>query len=98
MDGKSPQLATRIPTKGPNVKLFKGPNDDLLLADYVTWNGANPDLAKGSQKVSGGPDRSIRIERTYQAHGPNGDLCKGPVGSLAKGSMYGQMMKDVKCN
>ncbi|KFB51500.1 AGAP006574-PA-like protein [Anopheles sinensis] len=98
MDGKSPQLATRIPTKGPNVKLFKGPNDDLLLADYVTWNGANPDLAKGSQKLSGGPDRSIRIERTYQAHGPNGDLCKGPVGSLAKGSMYGQMMKDVKCN
>ncbi|XP_058170402.1 muscle M-line assembly protein unc-89 isoform X3 [Anopheles ziemanni] len=98
MDGKSSQLATRIPTKGPNVKLFKGPNDDLLLADYVTWNGANPDLAKGSQKVSGGPDRSIRIERAYQAHGPNGDLCKGPVGSLAKGSMYGQMMKDVKCN
>ena len=31
LDGKSPQLASRIPTKGPNMKLFKGPNDDLLL-------------------------------------------------------------------
>ncbi|XP_035917133.1 homeotic protein female sterile isoform X4 [Anopheles stephensi] len=99
MDGKSPQLASRIPTKGPNVKLFKGPNDDLLLTDYVTWNGANPDLAKGSQKKATGPDRTIRTERAYKAHGPNGELCKGPVGSLAKGSMYTQLLKaDVKCN
>ncbi|XP_061499450.1 muscle M-line assembly protein unc-89 isoform X3 [Anopheles gambiae] len=98
LDGKSPQLASRIPTKGPNMKLFKGPNDDLLLTDYVTWNGANPDLAKGSQKKSTGPDRAIRTERTYKPHGPNAELCKGPVGSLAKGSMYTQLMKDVKCN
>ncbi|XP_050076189.1 uncharacterized protein LOC126563586 [Anopheles maculipalpis] len=100
MDGKSPQLASsRIPTKGPNMKLFKGPNDDLLLTDYVTWNGANPDLAKGSQKKATGPDRTIRTERAYKAHGPNGELCKGPVGSLAKGSMYTQLLKaDVKCN
>ncbi|XP_053662511.1 muscle M-line assembly protein unc-89 [Anopheles marshallii] len=99
MDSKSSQLASRIPTKGPNMKLFKGPNDDLLLTDYVTWNGANPDLAKGSQKKATGPDRTIRTERTYKAHGPNAELCKGPVGSLAKGSMYTQLMKaDVKCN
>uniref|UniRef100_A0A182QQJ4 WW domain-containing protein n=1 Tax=Anopheles farauti TaxID=69004 RepID=A0A182QQJ4_9DIPT len=97
-DGKSSQLTSRIPTKGPNVKLFKGPNDDLLLTDYVTWNGANPDLAKGSQKMASGADRAIRTERTYKAHGPNGELCKGPVGALAKGSMYSQLMKDVKCN
>ncbi|XP_053675359.1 uncharacterized protein LOC128725623 [Anopheles nili] len=98
VDGKSPQLTSRISTKGPNVKLFKGPNDDLLLTDYVTWNGANPDLAKGSQKMANGSDRAIRTERTYKALGPNADLCKGPVGSLAKGSMYSQIMKDVKCN
>uniref|UniRef100_A0A182WBT1 WW domain-containing protein n=1 Tax=Anopheles minimus TaxID=112268 RepID=A0A182WBT1_9DIPT len=99
MDSKSSPLASRIPTKGPNMKLFKGPNDDLLLTDYVTWNGANPDLAKGSQKKANGTDRTIRTERTYKAHGPNGELCKGPVGSLAKGSMYTQLMKaDVKCN
>ena len=24
---------------GPNPSLRKGPNDDLLLTDYVTWNG-----------------------------------------------------------
>uniref|UniRef100_A0A182NIT2 WW domain-containing protein n=1 Tax=Anopheles dirus TaxID=7168 RepID=A0A182NIT2_9DIPT len=94
-DGRSSQLTSRLPTKGPNVKLFKGPNDDLLLTDYVTWNGANPDLAKGSQKTASGPDRAIRTERTYKAHGPNGELCKGPVGALAKGSMYSQLMKDV---
>ncbi|XP_050093284.1 uncharacterized protein LOC126576163 isoform X6 [Anopheles aquasalis] len=95
----------RVPVKGPNVRLFKGPNDDLLLADYVIWNGANPDLAKGSQKLANGSaiaasgDRAtVRTERTYKAHGPNVDLCKGPVASLAKGSMYSQMMKDVKCN
>ncbi|XP_062534958.1 uncharacterized protein LOC134204149 [Armigeres subalbatus] len=92
----------RIASKGPNAKLFKGPNDDLLLADYVTWNGANPDLAKGSQKLALGPDRSIRLERgSYKARGPNADLCKGPVAGLAKGSMYAQLncsLTDVKCN
>ncbi|XP_035790852.1 uncharacterized protein LOC118466076 isoform X5 [Anopheles albimanus] len=95
----------RVPVKGPNVRLFKGPNDDLLLADYVIWNGANPDLVKGSQKLASGSaitasgDRGmVRTERTYKAHGPNADLCKGPVASLAKGSMYSQMIKDVKCN
>ncbi|XP_039439679.1 uncharacterized protein LOC120420655 isoform X6 [Culex pipiens pallens] len=89
----------RISTRGPNAKLFRGPNDDLLLADYVTWSGANPDLVKGSQKLAHGPDRSIRMERSYKAHGPNGDLCKGPAAGLAKGSMYAAM-KDVvvKCN
>lgn len=68
-------------------------------ADYVTWSGANPDLVKGSQKLAHGPDRSIRMERSYKAHGPNGDLCKGPAAGLAKGSMYAAM-KDVvvKCN
>ncbi|XP_052870516.1 uncharacterized protein LOC128276055 isoform X5 [Anopheles cruzii] len=97
----SPQQMARTAPKGPNVKLFKGPNDDLLLADYVTWNGANPDLAKGTQcKVGSGgmADRSVRAERTYKAHGPNGELCKGPVASLAKGSMYAPMVNDVKCN
>ncbi|XP_058054612.1 muscle M-line assembly protein unc-89 isoform X3 [Anopheles bellator] len=96
-----PHQTARTAPKGPNTKLFKGPNDDLLLADYVTWNGANPDLAKGTQcKVGSGgmADRSVRAERTYKAHGPNGELCKGPVGSLAKGSMYAPMVNDVKCN
>ncbi|XP_065090691.1 BAG family molecular chaperone regulator 3 isoform X4 [Ochlerotatus camptorhynchus] len=92
----------RIASKGPNVKLFKGPNDDLLLADYVTWNGANPDLAKGTQKLALGPDRSIRLDRSYTARGPNSDLCKGPAAGLAKGSMYGQLncslAADVRCN
>lgn len=67
-------------------------------ADYVTWNGANPDLAKGTQKLALGPDRSIRLDRSYKARGPNSDLCKGPAAGLAKGSMYSSLPADVKCN
>ncbi|XP_055610697.1 uncharacterized protein LOC129757480 isoform X4 [Uranotaenia lowii] len=101
-DGKMTNAkSSRIATKGPNMKLFRGPNDDLLLADYVTWNGANPDLARGSQKLALGADRTIRlVDRSYTALGPNGDLCKGPATGLAKGSIYSQMqaLADVKCN
>lgn len=66
---------------GPDRNLPKGPNDDLLLTDYVTWNGPNPDLAKG-------PDRSLLSERSYVARGPDPSLRKGPIFGLAKGSLY----------
>ncbi|XP_049814335.1 BAG family molecular chaperone regulator 3 isoform X3 [Schistocerca nitens] len=66
---------------GPNRSLPKGPNDDLLLTDYMTWNGPNPDMAKG-------PDRSLLSERSYVARGPDPSLRKGPIFGLAKGSLY----------
>merc|ERR1719430_481446 len=44
-DSESKTLA-----KGPNPALRKGPNDDLLLTDYVTWNGPNPELRKGANR------------------------------------------------
>ncbi|XP_049827187.1 BAG family molecular chaperone regulator 3 isoform X3 [Schistocerca gregaria] len=66
---------------GPNRNLPKGPNDDLLLTDYMTWNGPNPDMAKG-------PDRSLLSERSYIARGPDPSLRKGPIFGLAKGSLY----------
>merc|ERR1719513_238920 len=44
-DSESKKLA-----KGPNPALRKGPNDDLLLTDYVTWNGPNPELRKGANR------------------------------------------------
>ncbi|XP_049784276.1 uncharacterized protein LOC126187315 isoform X2 [Schistocerca cancellata] len=66
---------------GPNRSLPKGPNDDLLLTDYMTWNGPNPDMVKG-------PDRSLLSERSYVARGPDPSLRKGPIFGLAKGSLY----------
>merc|ERR1712227_410613 len=47
--------------KGPNPALRKGPNDDLLLTDYVTWNGPNASLRKGANaSVAKGPNPANR--------------------------------------
>merc|ERR1719507_1387900 len=46
--------------KGPNPALCKGPNDDLLLTDYVPWNGPNPNLRKGTNaSLAKGPSSSL---------------------------------------
>merc|ERR1711981_1190081 len=46
--------------KGPNPTLRKGPNDDLLLTDYVTWNGPDLELRKGPNKsIARGPNLSL---------------------------------------
>ncbi|TMW43566.1 hypothetical protein DOY81_011357 [Sarcophaga bullata] len=95
----------RIPTNGPNASLVKGANEGLLLADYVTWNGANPDFYQGQRNFAHGPDTSLITERTYKPFGHNNDLCKGPQSSLAKGSIYNPSNStaasktiDIKCN
>lgn len=92
----------RLTTKGPNSELCKGPNDELLLADYVTWNGANPDISVGRKGLANGSDPSLLADRNYGPRGHNNDLCKGPQVGLAKGSIYSQlnrsMTANVKCN
>lgn len=82
--------------KGPNPALCKGPNDDLLLTDYVTWNGPNPNLRKGTNaSLAKGPCSSLAQGPRGLANGPNRANAKGPQGlakgpsCLAKGSMYG---------
>jgi len=66
--------------KGPNTDLRKGPNDELLLTDYISWNGPNPELRKGAnQSLVEGP-------QTHKTMGSR-NLAKGPAG-LAKGSAY----------
>lgn len=70
-------------------------------ADYIAWNGANPDLCAGNKGLAKGTDTSIRSSNRILAQGTNSDLCKGPKVGLAKGSIYSQMkiqMTDVKCN
>ena len=84
---------------GPNAALRKGPNDDLLLTDYVTWNGPDPDIRKGPSNLAKGPNAklltkgpNVKSTRTFGsslARGPNPDNCKGPRG-LATGSIFMQ--------
>ncbi|XP_059621077.1 uncharacterized protein LOC132264775 isoform X4 [Phlebotomus argentipes] len=88
-------LTPRTVTSGPNSTLSKGPNDELLLVDYVTWNGANPDLATGRKQVALGSDPKNRSERSYVPKGANAELCKGPRPGLAKGSIYSQLTKGI---
>ncbi|XP_058988028.1 uncharacterized protein LOC131807023 isoform X2 [Musca domestica] len=97
-------LMGRIQTNGPNSSLAKGADEGLLLADYVTWNGANPEFYKGQGNLATGPDISLRSEPLYKPYGPNPDLCKGPKATLAKGSIYNQQNAsssktiNIKCN
>ncbi|KAM7352779.1 uncharacterized protein ACRADG_005162 isoform 2-T3 [Cochliomyia hominivorax] len=98
-------LMGRIQTNGPNPSLAKGANEGLLLADYVTWNGANPDFYHGQRNLANGSDSSLHTDRSYKAYGHNSDLCKGPQSSLAKGSIYAKQNAattnksiDIKCN
>uniref|UniRef100_A0A1B0CMK1 WW domain-containing protein n=2 Tax=Lutzomyia longipalpis TaxID=7200 RepID=A0A1B0CMK1_LUTLO len=88
-------VTPRTSTAGPNSALSKGPNDELLLVDYVTWNGANPDLAVGRKQLAKGSDPKNRSERSYVPKGANSELCKGPRQSLAKGSIYNQLTKGI---
>lgn len=77
---------------GPNPNLRKGPNDDLLLTDYVTWNGPDPELRQGpSQSNARGPNTSLSKGPSGGAKGPNLSLRKGPTQNMAHGSIY----KDV---
>merc|ERR1711953_774738 len=76
---------------GPNPSLRKGPNDDLLLTDYVTWNGPDPDIRKGPSSLAKGPNIA-KLGRppgaSSLARGPNPTNCKGPARGLATGSIF----------
>uniref|UniRef100_A0A034VG96 Uncharacterized protein n=1 Tax=Bactrocera dorsalis TaxID=27457 RepID=A0A034VG96_BACDO len=97
----------RITTSGHSADLTKGADESLLLADYVTWNGANPDMPQGSnqKQLAQGPDAGKLSERSYTAIGRNPELCKGAQKGLAKGSIYAQLAAagntktaNIKCN
>jgi len=92
-DSESKKLA-----KGPNPALRKGPNDDLLLTDYVTWNGPNPELRKGANRsVAKGPNPELLNGPSGGAKGPSSANRKGPQG-LAKGSIYARLNMDTSAS
>jgi len=81
--------------KGPNPALRQGPNDDLLLTDYVTWNGPNPELKKGANRSGAkGPNPEFHKGPSGGAKGPSSANRKGPQG-LAKGSIYASLNADA---
>jgi len=95
-DGPSQNSGTKSIAKGPNPSLRKGPNDDLLLTDYVTWNGPNTALKKGpNASAAKGPNPANRqnFNNKTVANGPNPANRKGPQG-LAKGSVYSNFKSD----
>uniref|UniRef100_A0A1B6DE45 WW domain-containing protein n=1 Tax=Clastoptera arizonana TaxID=38151 RepID=A0A1B6DE45_9HEMI len=79
-DFKSPLLSKPC---GHNKDLHQGPNDNLLLSDYVTWTGSNHSLVKGPDKYN--------LGKTQIAWGPDPKLRKGPLRGLAKGSIYSRL-------
>ncbi|XP_075151441.1 uncharacterized protein LOC142225536 isoform X2 [Haematobia irritans] len=92
----------RVQCNGPNYKLSKGADESLLLADYVTWNGANPEYLEGQRNLAIGPNSALLSKHSYKACGPDRELWKGPQTALAKGSIYKQASTsktiDIKCN
>ncbi|XP_068618637.1 uncharacterized protein [Battus philenor] len=79
----------RTPSIGPNHSLRQGPKDNLLLEDYMAWNGPNPELRSGQSIKPEGPEQ--RGTKTSIARGSLG-LAKGPAG-IAKGSIYQKLTK-----
>lgn len=78
---------------GPNPSLRKGPNDDLLLTDYVTWNGPDPDIRRGPSNMEKGPRQTV-AKGSQLAKGANPEKRKGPQG-LNVGSIFLQKKADV---
>jgi len=92
---RSTEANCKTIAKGPNPALRKGPNDDLLLTDYVTWNGPNPELRKGPCRTGAkGPNPEFHAGPRGLANGPNAANRKGPQG-LAKGSIYSNLNADT---
>lgn len=81
-------------------------------ADYISWNGANPEMRVGHKSLARGPNAELRSASSSRhsgskasgsaaVTGANAELCKGAQTGLAKGSMYAQLgrqLANVKCN
>ncbi|XP_030765832.1 uncharacterized protein LOC115889849 isoform X7 [Sitophilus oryzae] len=80
-------------TVGHNSDFTKGPNEKLLLENYVQWQGSNKTIQKGPQGLAKGPNKSLLSNKLYTPCGPNADFHTGPAYGLAKGSIFNQLNK-----
>ncbi|XP_026271946.2 uncharacterized protein LOC113202093 isoform X5 [Frankliniella occidentalis] len=92
-EDKEYRSAYRITTTGPNPGFHHGPNDELLIEDYVTWAGPNRSSEHAS--MAKGPNKALLSCQQTAARGPNRDACKGPQKGLSKGSLYSRL---AACN
>lgn len=84
----------RFTPSGPNSSLHLGPNDELLIEDYVAWTGPRHH-SEGRSGLAKGADKSLLSTHRHSAKGHNQEVCKGPQKGLAKGSMYSHL---AACN
>ncbi|KAF2899233.1 hypothetical protein ILUMI_06940 [Ignelater luminosus] len=83
-------------THGADRSLVKGANQELLLEDYIKWQGPQPNLHKGPQEgLAKGSDPVLLSVHNYQPCGPNPELRKGPKLGRAKGSILSQLKDAV---
>ncbi|KAL4717730.1 hypothetical protein ACJJTC_000879 [Scirpophaga incertulas] len=78
-----------VTANGPNASILQGPNDNLLLLDYLPWNGPNPEFHSKQTIKAEGPES--RDKAASLARGTAG-LAKGPAG-IAAGSIYHNLNK-----
>ncbi|CAG9761760.1 unnamed protein product [Ceutorhynchus assimilis] len=83
-------------TLGHNINFSKGPNEKLLLDNYVQWQGSNKSFQKGPQSLAKGPNRNLISTKYYSPCGPNADFRKGPSFGLSKGSIFRQMLVNLE--
>lgn len=69
-------------------------NSQSYRADYVTWNGANPEIVASRKSLAVGTDSTNRLPKKSTAKGSNSANCKGSNKKLIKGSMY----SNIRCN
>eukprot|EP00092_Neocalanus_flemingeri_P016411 GFUD01017761.1.p1 GENE.GFUD01017761.1~~GFUD01017761.1.p1 ORF type:complete len:386 (+),score=92.00 GFUD01017761.1:99-1256(+) len=82
---RSGETECKTNAKGPNPDMRKGPNDALLLTDYVNWNGPNQELKRGPNPTGAqGPNLEFRQGPSGCSTGPNALNRKGSS-SIAKG-------------
>ncbi|XP_045462492.1 uncharacterized protein LOC123672447 isoform X2 [Harmonia axyridis] len=81
---------------GPNPALAKGNKENLLLEDYIKWQGPDHNHRKGAKPgLANGPNASNKIDNRVGANGPKSDNFKGPNKNLVKGSIYNQIKATV---
>jgi len=84
MEYKSMNLCN---TKGANPQYAKGPNEKLLLEDYVKWHGPDPKNRCNSRVKANGANKYL-LGTKCTPKGPNPNLRKGPMSALVKGNIF----------
>ena len=97
---RRPSAVSPQPFSPPGVPPLIIPLLICRRTDYVTWNGPDPDLRRGTDRaLARGPNAQLRrgasggASGSRIARGPNPSLRKGAAVGAAKGSIYSQVQR-----